>query len=138
MWTTEHSIETTAAPDAIWRLWADVPGWPAWNDDIERIALHGPFAADSRIVMKPTGEEPIELRIAEAIEPERFVDEAEFGEIVVRTSHRVDPLDGEHVRVTYRMEITGPLADSLGPQIGPEISSDFPQTLAALVARAER
>jgi hypothetical protein len=38
---------------------------------------------------------------------------------------------------TYRMEITGPAADTLGPQVGPEISGDFPQTLAALVARAE-
>jgi len=36
------------------------------------------------------------------------------------------------------MEITGPAADALGPQIGPEISGDFPQTLAALVERAER
>jgi hypothetical protein len=35
------------------------------------------------------------------------------------------------------MEITGPAADILGPQIGPEISADFPQTLAALVERAE-
>ena len=36
------------------------------------------------------------------------------------------------------MDITGPAADTLGPQIGPEISADFPQVLAALVERAER
>jgi len=35
------------------------------------------------------------------------------------------------------MEITGPAAGTLGPQIGPEISADFPETLAELVARAE-
>jgi hypothetical protein len=35
------------------------------------------------------------------------------------------------------MEITGPAADTLGPQIGPEISADFPQTLASLAERAE-
>jgi hypothetical protein len=35
------------------------------------------------------------------------------------------------------MEITGPAADTLGPQIGAEITADFPQTLAALVAWAE-
>jgi uncharacterized protein YndB with AHSA1/START domain len=137
MWATEHSIETNTAPEAIWRLWADVAGWPAWNGDIERIELVGPFAAGSRIVMTPIGEEPVELRIAEAVEPERFVDEAELGEIVVRTMHRVERLDGERTRVTYRMEITGPAAETLGPQIGPEISGDFPQTLAALVERAE-
>ena len=124
-------------PQQIWQLWADVAGWPQWNGDIERIELHGPFATGSRIVMTPVGEEPIELRIAEAVEPELFVDEAELGEVVVRTVHRVERLDGERARVTYRMEITGPAADTLGPQIGPEISGDFPETLEALVERAE-
>ncbi|TMK78699.1 MAG: polyketide cyclase [Actinobacteria bacterium] len=137
MWTTEHSIETSAAPEEIWRRWADVAGWTEWNGDIERIELIGPFAAGSRIVMTPIGQEPIELRIAEAVEPERFVDEAELGEIVVRTIHRVELLERGRARVTYRMEITGPAADTLGPQVGPEISADFPQTLAGLVERAE-
>jgi hypothetical protein len=137
MWTNEHSIETSAAPEAIWQQWADVAGWPAWNGDIERIELAGTFATGGRILMTPIGEEPVELRIAEAVEPELFIDEAALGEIVVRTIHRVQRLDDEHARVTYRMEITGPAADTLGPQIGPEISGDFPQTLAALVERAE-
>jgi hypothetical protein len=35
------------------------------------------------------------------------------------------------------MEITGPAADTVGPRIGPEISGDFPQVLAALAERAE-
>src|SRR5262249_14678865 len=97
-----------------------------------------PFAPGSRIVMKPIDEEPIELEIAEANEPALFVDAADFGEIVVRTIHRVERVDEERVRITYRMEITGPQADALGPQIGPQISGDFPQTLAALAEQAER
>jgi uncharacterized protein YndB with AHSA1/START domain len=137
MWANEQRVETSAAPERIWRLWADVAGWPAWNGDIERIELHGPFAAGSRIVMTPIGDEPVELRIAEAVEPELFVDEAKWGDVVVRTIHRVEPLDGGRARVIYRIEITGPGGDTLGPQIGPEISGDFPQTLAALVERAE-
>jgi polyketide cyclase/dehydrase/lipid transport protein len=137
MWTTEHSVETTAAPEAIWREWSDVNRWHEWNPDIERIELDGAFAAGSRITMTPIGDEPVELRIAETVEPELFVDEADLGEIVVRTIHRVEPLDEKRARVTYRMEITGPPADTMGPQIGPEISVDFPQVLAALVERAE-
>jgi hypothetical protein len=35
------------------------------------------------------------------------------------------------------MEITGADAHTLGPEIGPQISGDFPETLAALAARAE-
>ncbi len=137
MWTTEHSIETTAAPEAIWRLWAEVAGWPDWNADLERAELSGPFAAGSTITMTPHGQEPIELRIAEAVEPKQFVDEAHLGDVVVRTIHRIEQLGGR-IRVFYRMEITGPEADTLGPQIGPDISADFPQVLAALVERAGR
>jgi Polyketide cyclase / dehydrase and lipid transport len=137
MWEAEHSTETSATQEEIWRLWADVAGWPAWNADIEQIELIGPFAAGSTIRMSPIGQESIELRIVEAVEPELFVDEAELDEIVVRTIHHIQRLDAEGARVTYRMEITGAAAETLGPQIGPEISGDFPQTLAALVERAE-
>jgi Polyketide cyclase / dehydrase and lipid transport len=137
MWVSEQSVETTAAPEQIWRLWADVAGWPEWNGDIERIELIGSFTAGSTILMTPIGAEAVELRIKEAVEPERFVDEADLGEIVVRTVHRARRLDSARTQVTYRMEITGPAADTLGPQVGPEISGDFPQTLASLVARAE-
>jgi uncharacterized protein YndB with AHSA1/START domain len=80
MWSAVHSIETTASPEAIWRQWADVASWPEWNADIERIEIDGPSAAGSLITMTPSGQDPVELRIAEAVEPERFVDEADLGE----------------------------------------------------------
>jgi hypothetical protein len=137
VWSTEHSVETRAAPERIWRLWADVDGWPDWNGDIEKIELIGAFAAGGTIRMTPFGAEPVELRIAEAVEPELFVDEADLGDIVIRTIHRARGIEPDRTLVTYRMEITGPGAETLGPQVGPDISADFPQTLAGLVARAE-
>ena len=137
MWVNEQTVETTAAAEDVWALWADVAGWPRWNGDIERIELRGPFAAGSTIVMTPIGDEPVELRIAEAVEPTLFVDEADGGDFVVRTTHRVEPLGARRNRVVYRMEISGQAADTIGPQIGPEISGDFPETLAALVELAE-
>src|SRR5215470_11296462 len=106
MWAAEHGITTSALPEQVWRLWADVEGWPAWNGDIERIELDGSFAAGSRIVMTPIGQEAIELRIAEAVEPVLFVDEAAFGDVIVRTTHRVERAGNERSRVTYRLEIT--------------------------------
>jgi uncharacterized protein YndB with AHSA1/START domain len=138
MWTTEHSIETTAAPEAVWRLWADVAQWPEWNGDIDRIEISGPFAVGSTISMTPTGgDDPIELRIADMREPELFVDEADLGDVVVRTTHRVDRVDAERARIVYRMEIDGPASDAVGPELGPQISCDFPDVLAALARRAE-
>ena len=137
MWTVEHNIETTAAPEQVWRLWADVEGWPEWNADIERIELQGSFATGGRIMMTPPGQEAIELRITEAVEPVLFVDEANLDDVVIRTTHRVERVGNERSRVTYRIEIDGPAAETLGPELGPAISADFPETLAALVARAE-
>src|SRR5437764_4252490 len=112
MWTTEHSVEAAGSLEAIWRVWADVPSWGEWNPDIERIELDGPFAAGSTIAMTPRGQEPVVLVIAEAAEPDRFVDEADLGEVVVRTVHHAEQLEGDRVRVTYRMEISGSASDT--------------------------
>ena len=53
---------------------------------------------------------------------------------MVRTTHRIEREGPGRSRVIYRIVITGPEADTLGP----EISADFPQVLAALVEAAER
>jgi len=136
MWEYENAIETSAAPEAIWRLWADVESWGTWNAEIEKIEINGPFAAGTQILMTPPGDDPIPLVIAEAVENEFFVDEARFGDLLLRTTHRIDATGHDRTRVVYRMEITGSGADEAGPQIGPGITADWPETMAALVKRA--
>jgi hypothetical protein len=136
VWKTEHEVEADAEPEVIWAMWSDVSRWPEWNADLERAEISGPFAAGSKVTMFPREGEPIELQIAEAVGPEMFIDEADLGAVVVRTIHRIDRLGGERIRIVYGMEITGPEADTVGPQLGPEISADFPEVLASLVERA--
>ena len=134
MWAYEHSIETDVDAERIWALWADVPGWVAWNADLEHAELAGPFAAGSRVTMTPIGQEPIELTLAEVVAGEGFIDEARLGDVVVRTHHRLAPVGPHTTRVTYRTEITGPAPDDLGPAI----TADFPETMAALVRAAQK
>lgn len=134
MWSTEHSIETAVARDAIWRAWAEVPRWPEWNGDIERITLTGPFATGSLITMTPHGQNQVQLRIADVVEGEQFVDEAEVAGTVFRTMHRIEALDEHRVRVVYRLEAEGPAAE----EIGPAITADFDDTLKALIEHAGR
>jgi Polyketide cyclase / dehydrase and lipid transport len=133
MWTTEHTVETRATKERIWETWRDVAHWPEWNHDLERAELSGPFAPGGTITMWPHGDDPIELTIADAREPELFVDEARLGETVVRTIHRVEAGADGRRQVVYRMEIDGPD----GEVIGPAISGDFPEVLAGLVALLE-
>lgn len=138
MWEYEHSVDTSATPEAIWRLWSDVQTWTTWNADIADVHLNGAFATGGEIVMTPAGQDPVHLRLTDVVEAEAFVDEAVLGDVTVRTEHRLQPLDDKRLRVVYRMQITGPQADRVGPELGPAISADFPQTMAALVALAER
>jgi hypothetical protein len=78
--------------------------------------------------------DPLDYRLAK-VEPGReFVDETPVGELVVRVSHLLEPLDFGRVRITYAMEIDGP--EDQAREIGPAITADFPDTIAALVALA--
>ncbi|MEU6410214.1 SRPBCC family protein [Microbispora sp. NPDC046933] len=136
MWEYEHSVETVASAGVVWRLWSDMAAWPRWNDGIESIEINGPFAVGTTFTMTPPGDEPIRMRLVE-IEPGKwFTDEMDAGDFVVRTVHRLEPADGG-TRIVYRTEITGPAADEVGPQLGPAITADFPDVLAALVRLAE-
>jgi hypothetical protein len=137
MWQHETTLDSSASPEAIWNLWADVANWGRWNGDIEAIELRGEFVSGAEISMTPTGQETVILRLTEVRQNELFVDEARFDGVVLRTIHRLEPLDHHRVRIIYRMEISGPAADELGPRIGPQITADFPQTIAALAELAE-
>lgn len=137
MWAYEHSVETAATPDAVWRHWADMATWPQWNDGIESIEVEGPFEVGTAFVMTPPGQEPIRLRLVEVKPGEAFTDEMDAGDFVVRTTHRLEPVAAGGTRIVYRTEITGPAADRIGPELGPQITADFPAVLAALAKVAE-
>lgn len=48
-----HTVETSALPEDIWRVWTDVPNWKAWDDGLKAAELNGPFVADAKGVLIP-------------------------------------------------------------------------------------
>jgi uncharacterized protein YndB with AHSA1/START domain len=137
MWEYEHAVKTGVAPPVVWRYWSDIAGWPAWNEGIEKIEVDGPLEPGTTFRMTPPGDETVEMRIAEVDPGLMFVDEMDAGEFVVRTVHRLEPLPAGGTRIVYRTEFVGPAADEVGPQLGPQITADFPDVLNALVRLAE-
>lgn len=137
MWEYEHSVETTAGPQELWRHWSDMAAWPQWNAGIEKIEIDGPFAVGSTFTMTPPGDDPVTMRLVEIVPGELFTDEMDAGDFRVTTVHRLEPLAGGRTKVVYRTEISGPAAAELGPKLGPAITGDFPEVLAALVKLAE-
>ena len=133
MWTDTASIATTASPRALWRLFEDVAGWTRWNAGIARIALHGPFASGSTFDMQPPGMEAFTSQLHDVRPNAGFVDETVLDGTRFLVSHELQPLPSGGTRVTYSIRVEGPEAAALGPLV----TADFPEVLAALKALAE-
>ena len=133
MWTASTSIDTTASPQALWRLFKDVAGWTKWNAGIERIALHGAFATGSTFDMRPPGMEAFTSKLHDVRPNAGFVDETVLDGTRFLVSHELQPLPSGGTRVTYSIRVEGPEAATLGPLV----TADFPEVLAALKALAE-
>ena len=60
----------------------------------------------------------------------------EFGGATLGFSHTLTRLPDGGTRIVHRLEIVGDQADAVGPEIGPIITEDFPEAMAALLAYA--
>ena len=133
MWQTEHTHDTSASPEAIFALWADVEGWPAWDASLVATTLDGPFAAGTAGTLHPQGmPEPIAFAITEVEEGAGFADETTLGPLSLRFRHRVEARAGGS-RIVVAVEAEGPDADA----VGPAVAADLPESVEALAAAAQ-
>jgi Polyketide cyclase / dehydrase and lipid transport len=136
MWTHEHTVETAVTAEAIWSVLRDIDNWTRWDTSMDEVSIQGPFQVGTQVLMTPKGQEPIRSIITGIRENEYYADETAFGEVTLSFSHTLTGLPGGGTRVTHRLEITGPTADEVGPQLGPAITEDFPEAMRALLAHA--
>jgi Polyketide cyclase / dehydrase and lipid transport len=127
----EHTEITSAAPAAVWALWADVSRWTEWDTSLVSVTLDGPFAAGGKGTMVIEGQPPISYELTEVIEGRGFTDVTEIPGAVLRFHHEVEAHDGR-TRVTHRVEIEGDMAAELGPMV----TEDVPDAMRALVKLA--
>ena len=136
MWTHELTVDSPLAPEAIWAVLADMDNWARWDTSMESVKLQGPFAVGTRVTMTPKGQDPITSVIAELRENEFYADETDMGEVTLRFSNALTRLPDGGTRIVHRLEISGPAADEIGPELGPAITADFPDAMRALLAYA--
>jgi hypothetical protein len=136
MWTHEITVDSLLAPEAIWAVLADMDNWPRWDTSMESVKLQGPFSVGTRVAMTPTGQDPITSVIAEIRENEFYADETDMTDVTLRFSTALDRLPDGGTRLVHRLEISGPAADEIGPELGPAITADFPDAMRALLAYA--
>src|SRR5947209_8947642 len=71
MATQERSVETSASPQAVWKLWSDASTWNDWNPDVQAMTLNGPFTAGTTGVMK-TKQGPRQVLLSQVVPGRSF------------------------------------------------------------------
>lgn len=136
MWTHELVQDTEVAPAAIWAVLADIDHWVDWDTSMDAISLLGPFEVGTQISMTPTGQDPIVSTIVEIVPNERYGDRTDFGGVTLDFIHVLARRDEGGTRVSHRLTISGPAVDDVAPDLGPMITSDFPEAMDGLIAAA--
>ncbi len=137
MWTTSYQGTTTATPTAVWaaleKLHSGIPLGPN-SDSFE---LHGPFAIGTALTITPQGQDPLESTIVDLVPGHTYADRTVFGDLALTFRHDLTATAEGGTAVTHTLMIDGPGADQVGPELGPQISSDFPVAMSELLAAAE-
>ena len=132
MWSTQYTAETDAAPEAVWAALRDLHSGVRLSDNSDAFELHGPFAVGTEISVTPQGQDTFRSVIIELEEPTAYADRTEFGGLILTFRHTLSPLPAGGTQVTHQLHIDGPDADQAGPELGPQISEDFPAAMADL------
>jgi putative intracellular protease/amidase/uncharacterized protein YndB with AHSA1/START domain len=139
MWSVEHSVETAAAPEAVWRRYRDVGTWPEWNGAVESVRLDGEFAAGTAGTLTPPDQGPLPFRVISATENKGYISETDIAETVaLRLASRLTPLPDGGTRITHRVELHGTAAPYFAQSFGPVLAAGVPRTLEALADAATR
>ena len=105
----EHSAESGASAEAVWRRYADVGEWADWSPAIEWARLDGPFEVGTRGKSKARGAPASRFRLVR-VEPDRvFASSVWLPGARLEFEHSIEPQEAG-VRITHRATLSGPLA----------------------------
>ena len=137
MAVNERSVETTASPEAVWKVWSDTPRWQDWNPDVQSMTLNGPFAAGTTGTMKTRqGTRAIEL--AEVVPGKSFRLETTVIPLTrFAFECQVAAGPGAKSTISQGIRVGGPLGGLVGGVMGRQIADTFPALLRSLARKAE-
>ena len=132
-----RSVETTASPENIWKVWSDPSTWPAWNPDIKYVNLGGPFADGTTGTMETNsgGKHKISLS---AVQPNReFTLTSDMPMPATKLDFRcaIEPTAGGS-RISQGVTVKGLFA-FMGRQITARITPSFEPLLNGLKKNVE-
>jgi hypothetical protein len=130
--SASYSHETSAPAATIWAFFEAVHLWKDWNAGVYSCALDGPFIEGVWMTMVLPDQQVIKSQLVEVNAPIGFT-ETVLGYVTIRVRHEIIPLPNGNHSIVYSINVAGEGAGDICARV----SSDFPEVLRALVARAE-
>lgn len=137
MWSTSYASSTSAAPCAVWSAIVDLHSGTAIGPNSDSFELHGPFAVGTTVSVTPRGQETMQSIITEVDLERVYADRTDLADVSLTFRHTLEPTADGGTLVRHTLEIAGPAADVVGPDLGPQISEDFPVAMAELFHAAQ-
>jgi uncharacterized protein YndB with AHSA1/START domain len=107
-WSFEHSADSAASKEAVWRRYADVSQWPQWSPAIEWARLDGEFVVGAKGRSKARGAPAGGFRLIR-VEPNAvFASTTWLPGARLVFEHFIKPRDGG-IQITHRATLSGPL-----------------------------
>jgi hypothetical protein len=136
MWSTEYSAETNETPVAVWAALRALHTGNKLSERSDTFEIQGPFDLGTELSVTPHGQGTFRSKIVEFQDGELYADETEVEGLKLLFRHTLNPLPGGGTRIVHTLVIDGEAADEVGPQLGQEISADFPEAMEDLIAAA--
>src|SRR5919205_2069857 len=101
MWVSEQSVESPASSDAVWRVLRDLPAWPTWDLNIERVEAEGPAVAGTTLTMVERGVGPVSARIVDVVDGQSLTLSFDLPNATLNVNYRIGVWAGK-TRVYHR------------------------------------
>ena len=131
-----HSVQISAKPADIFKLYADVNGWPKWDPEVVESSLSGAFTAGAVGEIKPKGGPKSKIEFVEVKPDVAFTARCKLPLCVMTFEHQLVP-KGSTTTATHRVVFSGFLAPLFGRIIGTGIQKTLPATMEGLKRAAE-
>ena len=136
MWTKEVSIKSNASKEQIWKLWADVPNWYTWDDQVLSSSLNGDFKIGQTGELIPKGGPKSQFEIIEVSPKKSFTNRSKLPLTIMDFIHEMKEKEGQII-VTHKVQISGMLTFLFSRLIGNKIIEELPKALIALSNKAQ-
>ena len=131
------SVESTASPDKVWRIWSDMSTWGDWNPNVSTMDWQGGFVSGTNGIMNTRAGQHHKMQLVD-VQPGRSF--ALLTAVVpgtrFRFNCRVEPAN-DKTKISQTVEVGGFLGPVMGGMLGPQVSKEFGTLLENLARKAE-